>query len=88
MELLLRKQIAFCNGKFNSNCRFTATELMKATNKQSCWDVTKIQLPYLFKLHQGLLEDRSILVMKFADYEDRYPFNSIMFASQMCRKNT
>ena len=38
-----------------------------------------MQLPYLFKLHQGLLEDRSILVMKFADYEDRYPFNSIMF---------
>ena len=46
-----------------------------------------MQLPYLFKLNQGHLEDRSILVMKFADYEDRYPFNSIMFASHMCRKN-
>ena len=86
MEFLLRKLIASCNGKCNPNCRFTATET-KATNNQSCWDITQMQLPYLFKLHQGLLEDRSILVMKFADYEDRYPFNSIMFASHMCRKN-
>ena len=62
-RLLLEELIAFCNGKSNSICVFSAKELKRATNN---YDHHQCILQGRdFKLFEGSLEDRLLFAKKY-----------------------
>ncbi|XP_031282869.1 non-functional pseudokinase ZED1-like [Pistacia vera] len=82
-QILLEKSITSCNGKCNLIRGFTTDELKNATDNYALQKV--IRDGYVYKLYEGVLQDRTVSIMKFNDVLDDCEdcFNNIVFSSRI-----
>ncbi|WRX22716.1 Serine-threonine/tyrosine-protein kinase [Theobroma cacao] len=82
-SILLQELVAFCNGKCNPICGFSAKELKRATNN---YDLRRVlHKNRFYKFYKGLLRDQPVLIKKFKGNFERCEvvFNEIVVASLM-----
>ncbi|KAK6243937.1 hypothetical protein QUC31_010346 [Theobroma cacao] len=82
-SILLQELVAFCNGKCNPICGFSAKELKRATNN---YDLRRVlHQNRFYKFYKGLLRDQPVLIKKFKGNFERCEvvFNEIVVASLM-----
>ncbi|XP_022751989.1 non-functional pseudokinase ZED1-like [Durio zibethinus] len=82
-SILLQQLIAFCNGKCNPICGFSAKELKRATNN---YDLRQLLHENgFYKFYKGFLRDQPVLIKKFKGNFQRSEvvFNEIVIASLM-----
>ncbi|XWS44736.1 hypothetical protein CRYUN_Cryun15aG0073000 [Craigia yunnanensis] len=82
-RILLQELIAFCNGKCNPICGFSAKEIKRATNN---YDPSQfLHKNRFYKFYKGFLRDQPVLIKKFKGNFQRREvvFNEIVIASLM-----
>ncbi|KAJ0013278.1 hypothetical protein Pint_19845 [Pistacia integerrima] len=67
-QILLEKLITSCNGKCDLICGFSAYELKNAIDNYALQKV--IRDGFVYRLYKGVLQDRTVSIMKFNDILD------------------